>query len=88
VVTVAWAYTLIRDAGAILLDMNPGRGMAELRALADGDRLIDSHLWRLGPGHLGAIAVATRRPRGAAYYLSLLKRFRTLPRVTVQVQQQ
>jgi cation diffusion facilitator family transporter len=92
VVIATWAYTLVRDTGAILLDMNPDRGMAErIRALveADGDRLTDLHLWRLGPGHLGAIvAVATQRPRGAVYYQSLLKRFRTLSHVTVQVQQQ
>jgi cation diffusion facilitator family transporter len=91
-VSATWAYTLIRDTGSILLDMNPDRGMAErMRAVveADGDRLTDLHLWRLGPGHLGAIvAVATRRPRGAAYYQSLLKRFRALSHVTVQVQQE
>lgn len=92
IVIAAWAYTLIRDTGAILLDMNPDRGMAErMRALveADGDRLTDLHLWRLGPGHLGAIVeVATQRPRSAAYYQSLLKRFRALSHVTVQVQPQ
>ena len=92
VVIATWAYTLVRDTGAILLDMNPDRGMAEqIRGLveADGDRLTDLHLWRLGPGHLGAIvAVATQRPRGAAYYQSMLNRFRALSHVTVQVQQQ
>jgi cation diffusion facilitator family transporter len=92
VVIAAWAYTLIRDAGAILLDMNPDRNMAErMRAMieADGDRLTDLHLWRLGPGHLGAIlCVATHRQRGAEYYQALLKRFRALSHVTVQVLQQ
>jgi Co/Zn/Cd efflux system component len=91
VVIAAWAYTLIRDTGAILLDMTPDRAMAErMRAIieADGDRLTDFHLWRLGPGHLGAIlSVATQRQRGADYYQSLLKRFRSLSHVTVQVQQ-
>jgi cation diffusion facilitator family transporter len=91
-VIAAWAYTLVRDSGAILLDMNPDRTMAErMRAVveADGDRLTDLHLWRLGPGHLGAIvSVATPRPRGADYYQSLLKRFRALSHVTVQVQHQ
>jgi cation diffusion facilitator family transporter len=90
VVIAAWAYTLIRDTGAILLDMNPDRGMAErMRALieTDGDRLTDLHLWRLGPGHLGAIvSVATQRPRTADYYQSLLRRFRSLSHVTVQVE--
>jgi cation diffusion facilitator family transporter len=90
VVIAAWAYTLIRDTGAILLDMTPDRGMAErMRAMieTDGDRLTDFHLWRLGPGHLGAIvSVATQQPRGADYYQSLLRRFRSLSHVTVQVE--
>jgi cation diffusion facilitator family transporter len=92
VVIAAWAYSLIRDSGAVLLDMNPDRGMAErMRATieTDGDRLTDLHLWRLGPGHLGAIvAVATPKARGPDYYQSLLRRFRSLSHVTVQVQHQ
>ena len=91
VVIAAWSYSLIRDTGAILLDMNPDRSMAErMRAMieTDGDRLTDLHLWRLGPGHLGAIvSVATQRPRGPEYYRLLLSRFRALSHVTVQVQQ-
>ena len=91
VVIAAWSYGLIRDTGAILLDMNPDRNMAErMRAMieTDGDRLTDLHLWRLGPGHLGAIvSVSTRWPRGPEYYRSLLSRFRALSHVTVQVQQ-
>ncbi len=91
VVIAAWAYTLIRDTGAILLDMNPDRQMAErMRAIieTDGDRLTDLHLWRLGPGHLGAIVcVATQcAQRGPDYYQSLLARFRALSHVTVEVQ--
>jgi len=54
---------------------------------SDGDRLTDLHLWRLGPGHLAAIlSVATQRPRGPDYYRALLRRFRFLSHVTVQVQ--
>ena len=54
----------------------------------DGDRLTDLHLWRLGPGHLGAIlSVETKqRDRGPDYYQSLLGRFRPLSHVTVEVQ--
>src|SRR5262249_27440700 len=57
-VIAAWSYGLIRDTGAILLDMNPDQRMAErMRTMieVDGDRLTDLHLWRLGPGHLGAV---------------------------------
>ena len=91
-VIAAWSYSLIRDTGAILLDMTPDRNMAaRMRAMieTDGDRLIDLHVWRLGPGHLGAIlSVATRRQRGPEYYQAMLRRFRPLSHVTVQVQKQ
>ena len=91
-VIASWSYGLVRDTGAILLDMNPDRAMAErMRDAieADGDRLTDLHLWRLGPGHLGAIlSVATRQERGPDYYQALLGRFRALSHVTVEVQRQ
>ena len=89
-VIAAWAYNLVRDTGAILLDMNPDLSMAAtLRQTieADGDRLSDLHLWRLGPGHLGAIiAVTTARPRGPEFYRARLNRFRSLSHLTVEVQ--
>ena len=91
-VIAVWAYTLIRDTGAVLLDMNPDRTMTErIRAVieTDGDRLTDFHVWRVGPGHLAAIlSVATQRPRGPDYYQSQLRRFRALSHVTVEVQNQ
>jgi cation diffusion facilitator family transporter len=90
-VIASWSYGLIRDTGAILLDMNPDRGMADrVRAAIerDGDRLEDLHLWRLGPGHLGAIlSVVTTKPRDAGHYRRLLRHFRNLSHVTVEVQQ-
>ena len=89
-VIASWSYGLIRDTGAVLLDMNPDRGMAErLRAAIerDGDRLSDLHLWRLGPGHLGAIvSVVTEKSRDAAHYRRLLRHFHNLSHVTVEVQ--
>lgn len=91
-VIASWSYGLIRDTGAILLDMNADRGMAEkLRQLiegdGDGDRLADLHLWRVGPGHLAAIlSVWTREPRGPDYYRAKLARFRSLSHLTIEVQ--
>jgi Co/Zn/Cd efflux system component len=64
-VIASWSYGLIRDTGAILLDLVPDRQVAEgIRRTveAGGDRLADLHLWGLGPGGLGAIvAIATQR---------------------------
>ena len=89
-VIASWAYGLVRDTGAILLDMNPDRAMTEsLRRLieAEGDRLVDLHIWRLGPGHLGAIlCVVTETRRGPAHYHRLLARFPSLSHITVEVQ--
>ncbi len=89
VVIASWSYGLIRDTGAILLDMNPSRKVeAAIRRTveADGDRLSDLHLWRLGPGHLGAIvAVVTPLPRDASFYRERLARFPALSHVTVEV---
>jgi len=90
VVIAAWSYGLIRDTGAILLDMTPDRVMEKrMRDTieADGDRLTDLHLWRLGPGHLGAIlSVSTAKPRGPDYYRRLLDRFRSLSHVTIEIE--
>jgi cation diffusion facilitator family transporter len=88
-VIASWAYGLMRDTGAILLDMNPDPGLAEeLRRTIEGggDTIADLHLWRLGPGHLGAIvAVRTGEPRGADYYRAALARFASLSHLTIEV---
>lgn len=88
-VIASWSYALIRDTGAVLLDMNPDRHMAEhLRQAieADGDTLADLHLWRLGPGHLGAIvSVGTREDRGVEHYRARLARFHSLSHLTIEV---
>jgi len=89
-VIASWAYGLVKDTGAILLDMIPDRGMAEtLRQTieADGDRVTDFHVWRLGPGHLGAIVcVHTVHDRTAAFYRARLTKFGALSHVTIEVQ--
>lgn len=90
VVIAAWSYGLIRDTGRVLLDMNPDRRMADrVRATieCEGDRVEDLHLWRLGPGHMGAIlSITTAKPRNPGYYRRLLARFRSLSHVTVEVE--
>jgi Co/Zn/Cd efflux system component len=84
-----WSYGLIRDTGRILLDMQPDQDMdSKLRAAieCDGDQLADLHLWRLGPGHLGAVlSVVTRERRDCAFYRERLHAFKNLSHVTVEV---
>jgi cation diffusion facilitator family transporter len=88
-VIASWAYRLVRDTAAILLDMNPDPPLAaRIRAAVehDGDQLIDLHLWRLGPGHLGAVlAVLPRQARDCAYYRAQLSQFKSLSHLTIEV---
>jgi cation diffusion facilitator family transporter len=85
-----WSIGLLRDTGAILLDRTPDPRMAEKVRIAiesEGDRVTDLHLWRLGPGHLGAIvSVATSEAREPAHYRQRLAKFADLSHVTVEVQ--
>src|SRR5581483_1517830 len=54
IVILSWSWTLIRSAGAILLDACPDPDMVRkiaARIQQKGDRISDLHLWRVGPGH-------------------------------------
>lgn len=91
-VIASWSYGLVRDTGAILLDMVPDRRVADgvrQAVEAEGDSLADLHLWRLGPGHLGAIvSVATAHgAHGPEHYHRVLARFPNLSHLTVEVRQ-
>jgi cation diffusion facilitator family transporter len=86
-----WSYGLMRDTGAILLDMSPDRRMeGNVRhAIEDrGDKVVDLHVWRVGPGHMSAVvSVATcESQRDSRFYHAVLKRFKGLSHVTVEVQ--
>ncbi len=83
-----WSYGLIRDTGAILLDICPSdRIEKEIRAAieAAGDRLLDLHVWRLGPGHFGAVVsvVTPVAQRGPGFYHDAFRRFNGLSHITV-----
>jgi cation diffusion facilitator family transporter len=89
-VIASWSYGLIRDTGAILLDRIPDSRLAQdLRRTieSDGSRLADLHLWRLGPGHLGAIVlVCPKEPCTADYYRAKLARYSALSHLTIEIQ--
>ena len=89
VVILSWSWTLIRSAGAILLDVCPDPSMARMIAtrLEQGsDRVSDLHLWRLGPGHLAAvISLVTHNPHAPERYKRRLSGLRGLSHVTIEV---
>lgn len=84
-----FAWSLIRKAGAALVDINPSPELtAEVRRrLSDGgERVIDLHLWRLGPGHHAVIAViSAAHPKPVATYRARLAGLAGLSHVTVEV---
>lgn len=88
-VIASWSYQLIRDTGRVLLDMNPDPSLGDrLRSAIerDGDELTDCHLWRLGPGHLGAIiGVATSSAREAEHYRALALTLSPFSHLTIEV---
>jgi cation diffusion facilitator family transporter len=89
-VIASWAFGLIRDAGAVLLDVSFDRKLqATIRARleAGDDRITDLHLWRVGPGHCAAvISVVSEAPLAPATYKERLRDLKGLSHVTVEVE--
>ena len=91
IVIARWSWGLIRDAGAILLDVIPeGEELpGEIREALEGgdDRITDLHVWQVGPGHHAAIiSLATSAPKAPTAYKDRLSRLQELSHVTVEVQ--
>ena len=87
---VLWlARTLVRDTGAILLDMNPGGAFAStVRGLVEaaGGRVSDLHLWRIGPGRLAAVlTIVSTTGRQAAHYRAALAPVPEIAHLTIEV---
>ena len=89
IVILSWSWTLIRSAGAILLDVCPDPSLARMittRLEQGSDRVSDLHLWRLGPGHLAAvISLVTHNPHAPERYKKRLSGLRGLSHVTIEV---
>jgi cation diffusion facilitator family transporter len=89
-VILSWSWTLIRAAGAVLLDVSPDpdlSGKIAGRLEREGDRVSDLHLWRVGPGHLAAvISLVTDHPNEPGHYKSRLADLPALSHVTIEVE--
>ena len=89
-VITRWAYGLLKDTSSILLDRNIEKGQIELirqRVEADSDnRVSDLHVWKVGPvDYAAVISIVTHYPQPAEHYKELLKEFRELSHLTVEV---
>jgi cation diffusion facilitator family transporter len=90
VVISNWAFGLMRDAGAVLLDVRPNaefvRSVRE--RLEDGsDKVADLHLWRVGPGHNAVVAtILSHEPQAPSFYKKRLANLPGLSHVTIEVE--
>ena len=88
-VIAGWAYGLIRDSGAVLLDVSADKKLEAVirdRLETRGDRVTDLHLWQVGPGHRAAvISVVSDHPLPSATYKRRLQGLRGLSHVTIEV---
>jgi len=90
VVVGRWAWGLLRDSSAVLLDAEPSpRIAADVRrvigTLPDHE-VADLHLWRVGPDSLACIvSLVSHAPRPVQEYRALLARLPGLDHVTVEV---
>jgi cation diffusion facilitator family transporter len=90
IVIASWAYTLIRDAGGVLLDVHYDRKLerkVRARLEAGEDRVTDLHLWQVGPGHCAAIiTLVSDKPLTPATYKNRLRGLKGLSHVTIEVE--
>ena len=89
-VIASWAFGLIRDSGAVLLDVSVDKNLEAVirdRLETRGDRVTDLHLWQVGPGHRAAvISVLSDDPLPSATYKRRLGGLRGLSHVTIEVE--
>jgi cation diffusion facilitator family transporter len=89
-VIASWAYGLIRDSGAVLLDVCADKDLEAVireRLETKGDRVTDLHLWQVGPGHRAAvISVISDKPLPPATYKRRLGGLKGLCHITVEVE--
>jgi len=89
-VILSWAYGLLRQSGAVLIDAVPDQGLMErIRGAlqVDGDVISDLHLWRVGPGHYAAvISLVTHDPEHPESYKEKLASLPNLSHVTIEIQ--
>lgn len=90
-VIARWSWTLIRDAGRVLVDYTPvGEDLpAEIREAVQSDKdvITDLHVWQVGPGHHAAIvSLKSSAPATPDAYKSRLAHIHDLSHVTIEVQ--
>ncbi|HEY1848110.1 MAG TPA: CDF family Co(II)/Ni(II) efflux transporter DmeF [Opitutaceae bacterium] len=91
-VVAQWAWSLLRDTSAILLDRTPDDSdlTAEIRRAVEADKgtsVTDLHVWQVGVGQFSAIvSIRAKDPRPPEHYRKMFSEHEELRHVTVEVQ--
>ncbi len=90
VLVVSWSLGLLRGSSRVLLDRQAGEAdLAAVRAAVEADpgtRVVDLHVWTIGPGRRAAIlCIEAEAPRDADAYRALLPSDLGLEHVTVEI---
>jgi cation diffusion facilitator family transporter len=89
-VILSWSWSLVRAAGAVLLDVSPDQVLSAKiveRLETHGDKVSDLHLWRVGPGHMAAIvSLVSDHLETSSAYKKRLADLPNLSHVTIEVE--
>ena len=84
-----WSLGLLKSTGVILLDQQSSKETQDsIRKKIENDdnRIVDLHLWAVGPDIYSAvISIVSRSPQQPEYYKSLLANDLTLDHVSIEV---
>lgn len=89
-VITRWAWGLLKESSAILLDAGVKREVREeIKDVVEADadnRVTDIHVWKVGPHHLAVLlTLVTHYPRSSGEYKKLLAGFDQLKHITIEV---
>ena len=90
VVIARWSHGLMKETSRILLDRDVSQSTVNAvyeTIESDSDnRIVDFHIWKLGEKRLAAvISIVTHYPKPPEHYKDLLKNFKDLVHITVEV---
>ncbi len=90
ILVARWSLGLVRSTAQILLDREaPEELLTAVRdniESRDGDRIVDLHIWAIGPNIYSAIvAIVTHNPRPPDHYKALIPRKLNIVHMTVEV---
>jgi cation diffusion facilitator family transporter len=84
-----WSLGLLKSTGVILLDQQSSKETQDsIRKTIENDdnRIVDLHLWAVGPDIYSVIiSIVSRSPQQPDYYKSLLANHLTLEHISVEV---